>query len=428
MLPYAANKFSMLTKFIAKTYHPFSFVAVMIKRIFFILLFSSLALPIHAAPLEMPGARLAVAEYLEQAKILLKDGKAEEAWKMLSGLLREEPDNPQLNVLLTEAGFATGRDNQAIAAMERVVADYPDNAQLRQALAKAYARAGDEAGYTSEMAEALRLDPTIADEDQQADLGKIAQRQSSRYDRFLATGRLALGVLWDSNPTGGLDNLDLDIGPFVFRLNDDAGKKPSFGEYANGSLNWSWRLGEDTPWYVGGDIGFYGKVYNRDLPSNQNFTWGRASLGLRHVGEKHLFDIRAKIENAGYDPFESMTAKGGEMSFVYSLLPNFQLIARGGVENRLYMEHDEKDGTYWNAGLYGRYLINQGRHSLLGGIRYIGSSTGTDRWSYEGFDATLRLDLNFFRKLDVSPFVGWRQTNYRDASTTLTKILAKKTA
>lgn len=386
----------------------------------------ALAAPALAAPLEMPGARLAVAEYMEQARLLLKDGKAEEAWKMLSRLLREEPDNAQLNVLLTEAAFATGRDNQAIAAMERVVAAYPDNAQLRHALAKAYARAGDEAGYASEMQEALRLDPDIADEDQQYDLSKVAERQAARYDRFLAAGRLALGVLWDSNPTGGLDNLDLDIGPFTFRLHDDAGKKPSFGEYANGALNWSWRLGEDSPWYVGGDLGFYGKIYNRELPSNQHFTWGRASLGLRHVGAKHLFDIRGKIENAGYEPFESMTAKGGEASFVYALLPSFQLIARGGLENRLYMEHDEKDGTYWNAGLYGRLLINQGRHSLLGGVRYIGSSTGTDRWSYEGAEATLRLDMSFFHKLDISPFLGWRQTSYRDASTTLTKIFGEE--
>ena len=209
----------------------------MLKRLAFLLLLVFLAAPALAAPLEAPGAGLAVAEYLEQAKLLLKDGKGEEAWKMLSRLLREEPDNPQLNVLLTEAAFATGRDNQAIAAMERVVAAYPDNAQLRQALAKAYARAGDEAGYASEMQEALRLDPNIADEDQQYDLAKVAERQAQRYDRFLAAGRLALGVLWDSNPTGGLDNLDLDIGPFTFRLSDDAGKKPSFGEYANGSLN-----------------------------------------------------------------------------------------------------------------------------------------------------------------------------------------------
>lgn len=397
-------------------------------RAWHLILFLCLALatPALAAPLEMPGARLAVAEYLEQAKLLLKDGKDEDAWKMLSRLLREEPDNPQLNVLLAEAGFATGRDNQAIAAMERVVAAYPDSAPLRLALAKAYARAGDEAGYAAEMNEALRLDPSIADDDEQFDLEKAARRQAGRYDRFLAAGRLAVGVLWDSNPTGGLDSLNLGIGPFTVRLSDDAGKKPSFGEYANGALNWSWRLDEDGPWYAGGDLGFYGKVYNRNLPSSQHFTWGRASLGVRHVGAKHLFDIRGKIENAAYDPFENMTAAGGETSFVYALLPSFQLIARAGLENRDYKEYDEKNGAYWNAGLYGRLLIDGGRHSLLAGMRYIGSSAKTDRWSYEGMEATVRLDLSLLRRLDVSPFVGWRQTNYRDASTTLTKIFGEK--
>ncbi len=74
-----------------------------------------------------------------------------------------------------------------------------------------------------------------------------------------------------------------------------------------------------------------------------------------------------------------MTLWGGEASFIYALLPNFQLIARAGIDSRAYMEYDGKDGVYGNAGLYGRLLLGGGKHSLLGGIKYIGASTSEER-------------------------------------------------
>lgn len=326
------------------------------KRIFLfliILIFSGFPLHrLHAE--EAPGARLIMDQYLGQAKSLLDQGKAEEAWEMLRNLVREEPDNLKVNILLSQAAFATGRDNQALSAIERLVELQPDNPGLHWALAKAYARAGDEAASASEREEALRLDPEIASKSDEKALEKMANVSAHRYDRFKAAGRLALGVIWDSNATGGLDNLYVDIGPYTFRLHDDAEKKSSLGEYLNGNLNWGWQLGEDTPCYLAGDIAFFGKKYNENLPSNKNFTWGRASLGLRNVGQKHVFDLRGRVSNASFDPFDSMTGWGGETSFIYALLPNFQLIARAGLESRTYMEYEGKNGVYGDAGIYGR--------------------------------------------------------------------------
>ncbi len=349
------------------------------KFVSFLLLLILCNVPALAATPEGPGARLMASQYLEQAKVMLKQGKNEDAWQMLRNLMREEPENIEVNAMLSQAAFATGRDNQAISAIERVVELQPDNPALRLALAKAYARAGDQAASGAEMREALRLDPNIADKGQQEDLAKAAKSAASRYDRFKSAGRLAMGVLWSSNATGGLDNLDVDIGPYTFRLTEDAEKKDAFGEYINGNLNWGWQLGEDTPWHLVGDFAFFGKKYNNSLPSNQYFTWGHASLGLRHVGEKSVFDMRGRVGNATFDPFDSMTLWGGEASFIYALLPNFQLIARAGIDSRAYMEYDGKDGVYGNAGLYGRLLLGGGKHSLLGGIKYIGASTSEER-------------------------------------------------
>lgn len=89
---------------------------------------------------------------------------------------------------------------------------------------------------------ALTLDPNIASRDNEKDLEKMASTSDNRYDRFQAAGRLAMGLILDSNATGGLDNLYVDIDPYSFRLHDDAEKRSSLGEYANGQFNCRGRL------------------------------------------------------------------------------------------------------------------------------------------------------------------------------------------
>lgn len=368
-----------------------------------------------------PGLRLVMAEEINHARTLLKEGSAEEAWKILRALLRENPDNNEVNALLVEASFTTGRDNQALAGLERLAELNPANASLQLALAKAYARAGDEAASAIAMEEALRLDPAVADANTQEDIEKAARASAKRYDRFLATGRFALGVIWDSNASCGLDNLDITIGEYDFHLEEDAEKKPAFGEYLNGNLNWSWRLGEDSNWHLAGDIAAYGKTYNRDLPSNRSSGWGRATIGLREISGKHMSDVRGLINNASYQPYESATGVGGEATWSYQFLPGFDFIARGGAESRSYMEYDGKDGLYWNAGIYGRLHFCESQHTLLAGIKAIGAQTDEDRYTYDGFEAIARLDLALMRKLTVFPFVAYRYSAYHAPSTRLSE-------
>lgn len=356
---------------------------------------------------------------LDRARLLLKEGRGEDAWALLARLLRAKPDSIEVNVLLSQAAFATGRDNQALAALERLCDFHPQNASLHLALAKAYALAGDEASSSVEMAEALRLDPKIASTDEREDLEKAAKLSARRFDRFMATGRLAMGVIWDSNATCGVDSLDIEIGDYNFHLHEDAEKKAAFGEYLNGNLSWSYKLAEDSTWHLAGDFAAYGKIYNEDLPANRSFTWGRAAVGLREVSGRHMFDLRGVANNASWEPFESSTGLGGEATWLYQLLPGFDFILRGALESRTYMEYDGKNGLYWNAGLYGRLHFGDSGNTLLAGIKGIGSQTDEERFSYDGFEAMARLDVALLRKLTVSPFAAWRHSAFHGAATRL---------
>lgn len=378
---------------------------------------------IYALPLnETPGARVITAQYLERATSMLDEGKTEEAWGMLRQALREDPANVEVNLLLVRAAYATGRDNQALGALERAVTLAPDNADLRYALSKAYARAGDVGASEVEFAEAERLHPGIMGKETKQILEKMAAAERKKYERFQASGRLGLGVIWDSNASGAPDSRDIEIGAMAFTLDDSAKKESSFGQYATGNINWGWRLGEDTPWYLTGDMAFYGKIYDRYLAANNYFTWGTLSLGLRHMANKNLFDLRGRLENASYDPDESMTAMGAEGSWIYAPIPSLQFITRGGLFRRVYMEDDGKNGLYRYGGVYLRWLADDaGRFSLTGGARYLGMSAEEARWSYDGWDCLLRADISLWKKLDVSPYIGWREQNYHTPATALSE-------
>lgn len=378
---------------------------------------------IYALPLsERPGARVINAQYLERVSSMLDQGRPEDAWGMLRQALRDDPSNVEVNLLLVRAAFATGRDNQALGALERAVALVPDNADLRFALSKAYARSGDAAASEIEFAEAERLRPGIAGEETKRDLEKMSRAERKRYARLQTAGRLGLGMLWDSNASGAPDSRDIEIGSMTVTLDDNARKKSSFGEYATGNINWGWRLGEETPWYLAGDVAFYGKIYNRHLPSNNHFTWATASVGLRYMADRHLFDLRGRVENASYDPDESMTSIGAEASWIYAPIPALQFITRGGLYRRVYMDDDGKNGVYGHGGLYLRWLADEaGRFSLTGGARYLGMGAEEARWSYDGWDCILRADISLWDRLSLSPYVGWREQNYHAPATALSE-------
>ncbi len=361
---------------------------------------------------------------LARARALLDAGKNEEAWQLLLRLVREEPADSERNLLFARASYATGRDNQGILAMERVVDLNPDDASLRRELAFAYAKAGDKASAALEM-EAVRAQaPQLCDEDAMAKLEKYLGSVDEQKDRFVATGRLAAGIMWDSNVNTGIESLDVSVVDVNMRLDDKARKKASLGEFTNGTLNLGWKLGEDTPWWLAGEISWFGKVYDRHVPNNQRFGWARGAVGLRRSSASSFFQLRAHSDVASYQPWEQLTTMGGDMTWLYALTPNVQVMASAGLDKRYYMTNDGQSGTYWYAGGYARLLWGGEReHSLLAGARALGAEADADNYSYDGWEAIGRLTLRFAGKLDVEPYLAWRQAFFRDAATSLSAQL-----
>lgn len=253
--------------------------------------------PVSAGTANAPALAVALGQGLAQAQTLLDQGKAEEAYALYMRLLRQEPGDAAINAGLYRAALAAGRANQALAALERLVDLRPDDGPLRLELVRLYSRVGDSANARQELPLVRQRHPGLNPEQAETFLRDLKRKNS----RFQYAGRLSAGVVYDSNANAGLHSRAVNLGGLDLLLDSEAGRKEAWGEYFNAAVNGAYRVSPSSSWWLVGDAAFYGKVYNRDLPSNQTFGWGRLAVGARRVGPDSMLDLRVKAEHAVYD-------------------------------------------------------------------------------------------------------------------------------
>lgn len=96
-----------------------------------------LAIALGVAPTAALGQARLPSE-VESAQLLLRQGKAEEAWAILAPLEKQYAGQPEFDLALAMAATDSGRPNRATFALERLVVLQPGNATARLELARAY--------------------------------------------------------------------------------------------------------------------------------------------------------------------------------------------------------------------------------------------------------------------------------------------------
>lgn len=83
-------------------------------------------------------AQVAKPPQLATAQSMIREGKAEQAWRLLAPLEKRYAGNPEFDLVLAMAATDSGRPNLATLALERVVVLQPGNATARLELARAF--------------------------------------------------------------------------------------------------------------------------------------------------------------------------------------------------------------------------------------------------------------------------------------------------
>ena len=108
-----------------------------------ILLFLGFLVLSMLVPVGLAQAQLTAAPDLQRAELLVRSGKAEEAWKLLSPHEFVLAGREDFDYLLGVAALDSGRANRATLVFERVLAVNPDHAAARLDMARAYFALGD---------------------------------------------------------------------------------------------------------------------------------------------------------------------------------------------------------------------------------------------------------------------------------------------
>ncbi|MDR2489491.1 MAG: tetratricopeptide repeat protein [Desulfovibrio sp.] len=392
--------------------------ATILVGVFFLSLMSG-PFPVPALADETdPARRTAMESAKTEAAALLKRGRASDACELYLRLLREAPEDDDVNLGLARAASQAGRWNQAVMAYERLLEKYPREAPLYAELARAYMALNDKASAEHALASLRRLDPSATRDVTDTLLEKL----EDRYGLFQAHGRARFGMLYDSNANQGPESNSLDLGGWRVNMHN-AKAAESLGVYLGADIDLGLKCERDSPWWLVGDVQTsirYNTNNDLDNAHSRESQWGRTATGLRRLDSDTLLDIRLKAEIFDYELYQHVSALGGEAVWLWAATPALQLISRGGIDRRIYSRDPDRNGAYYNAGQYLRFFFGESNHySLMLGARYTGASANDKDYGYDGWEGSARLTFNLPHSLEFAPFAAFSQEFYNGPATAL---------
>ncbi len=271
---------------------------------------------------------------LKQAQVLLAAGQAREAWELLAPLELDAAGSPDFDYLYGLAALDSGRQAEAIPALERVLAREPDFAGARMELARARFELGDYRLARVQFDYLLTQSPSpatraVIDRYLLAmDEGLVATASARR--RFLPY--VEIGTGWDSNANASTDSNS--FGPVVLDSNN-VETDSTFVELAGG-----FQHGLATE--PDGVVISAGRVSYRLNPDARFVDQALVSLGT--AGQKSWGATRATLGASGYyswlDGSPQALSAGLDLGLARQLGPNWELASVARLGSLRYQQDD----------------------------------------------------------------------------------------
>jgi tetratricopeptide (TPR) repeat protein len=346
---------------------------------------------------------------------LLRNGRAEDAYRAYLVLLSEEPDNDEVNLGLTRAAMAASRPYQAILAYERLIAKYPAENQLYRGIAEVYMSIGDAGSATRYLSRDASLAPD--------DISAWASRVGAAYSRFQSQGKLRFGFLYDGNGNQGPDSSTLTIGNFRnVVIPGESTAQSGFGAWLAGDYDASYRTSRGGPWHIVGDAHFYARLIGSDemRSLDQDYSqWYRLAGGVRYSTPAALLDLRLKGEIFDYDFYNTVYSIGPEITYSKMLSRTLRLVTRAGIERREYVRDGDHDGIYGYIGQYARFAFGPRDDEFIIGARYLWADAETDRASYDGWEVSASMRFKLKNRWEITPSLSYAEERYDAPATAL---------
>jgi hypothetical protein len=272
---------------------------------------AALSLAAHAAP-------------ADDVKALLDQGKAADAYA-LGKAHPEELGSPTFDFFFGVAAVDAGHAGEGVLALERYIANFPDNRAARLELARAYFVLGDNQRAREEFDAVQKLNPPAA---VQANVQRFMDAIRARESAYQTTAGFfaEMGVGYDSNVNAGVSaaNITLPVfGPVT--LLSGVKTADSFGYLA---------VGGNVTYPVAPGIALFGGA-SADTKLNRSdtaFDQQNANLagGASFLQDKNLYRLTGSYNElgVGHDWYRKATGVAGEVNHQ---IDEFQMLS-GSVQ------------------------------------------------------------------------------------------------
>ncbi|HET7833450.1 MAG TPA: tetratricopeptide repeat protein [Gallionella sp.] len=310
---------------------------------------------------------------LVNADTLLKSGKAQEAYELLVPHQSERAGDQNYDYLLGVAALDSGKPNEAVFALERVLAVNPNHLQARAEIARAYFAAGETANSKREFETVQKQNPRgevrVAIEKY---LEAIEQARAGQ--RTTATGYLEAAVGSDSNVNSATASNQIAIpffGGAIATLNATGVKlRDSFANVAGGLFV---RHPFNPEWAA-----FGGASFNQRLNSTQtafDTTGLDGNFGLNLLKGSDSYSIALQAQGFDLDYHSFRVAKGATAQWLHTLGSSSQFSAYVQYADLHYPGQDIRDAQRYVVGAaYARALVAESAP-----VVYVGAYAGEER-------------------------------------------------
>jgi hypothetical protein len=323
-----------------------------------------------------PGATYAADAELDQARALLANGHAAEAYTLLEHREFDRAGDVEFDTVLGIAALDSGKPDRSTLAFERVLAVDPNAAGARLDLARAYFALGDLARAQQELDIVAQNNPPPAAQTA-IDKYRNAIADRIRAKRTVVTGYVEGFVGYDNNITavvGDFTNAVLttyNLAGFLPTGNSILRSSPIAG--TDGGIEITHKVNDAWSFVGGADARF------RDVTNDSNYSSGQIDLRVSAI-----YTVDANVFRAGltYDDFKQRTdvptddrnALGLNLEWrhIYSERDQSSVFAVATRQRYPDIAVDDVDSILFGAGWLHQF---EGSHKPL---LYLNSSMGQD--------------------------------------------------
>lgn len=312
---------------------------------------------------------------LAQADKLLKSGKAKEAYVLLVPHQSERAGDQNYDYLLGIAALDSGKPNEAVFALERVLAVNPGHLQARAEIARAYYATGEVAASQQEFETVKKQNPP---KEVNAAIEKYldAIERARAAERTTVRGYLEATVGSDSNVNSATASNLIAIPAFGGAIATLSATGVKLRDNFSGvSAGFNVRHPFSPEWAVFGGAGFNQRM--NSTKANNIFDTGGldGNLGVNLSKGDDNYSVALQLQNFNVDNSRYRDAAGLTAQWLRNLNSSSQVSS--------YLQYTELHYPGQNIRDARRYILGAAYARALGGeytpVVYVGGYVGQER-------------------------------------------------